>query len=72
MWDVEPDNNSPRRSAHAITTEVLSSVKPGSIIILHGMYDHNKTARDAIGPIIDGLKAGGYRFVTISELLGYR
>ncbi|WP_163509409.1 polysaccharide deacetylase family protein [Fodinicola acaciae] len=70
MWDVEP-NSYPEvdRTAAATTSYVVSHVRPGSIVILHGMYANRQVTRDALGPIIDQLRTRGYRFVTVSELL---
>ncbi|MCO1658870.1 polysaccharide deacetylase family protein [Pseudonocardia humida] len=70
MWDVEP-NSFPEvdRSAEAITDHTVARVRPGSIILLHGMYPDHEETRKAVGPIIDRLRAQGYRFTTVSELL---
>ncbi|GAA1683659.1 polysaccharide deacetylase family protein [Fodinicola feengrottensis] len=70
MWDVEP-NSYPEidRSAAATTAYTVSHVRPGSIVILHGMYASRQPTRDALGPIIDQLRGRGYRFVTVTELL---
>jgi peptidoglycan/xylan/chitin deacetylase (PgdA/CDA1 family) len=68
MWDVEPD------SASADTDEIvrmaLDRTHPGSIILLHVMYPSRTSSLEAIPGIVDGLRAEGYRFVTVSELLG--
>ena len=58
-----------RRSAQQITDEVVAQAHPGGIILLHPMYAHTQSSRDAIPRIIDALHAKGYRFVTIPELL---
>lgn len=52
-----------------ITKEVVKKVRPGSVILLHPMYKHTASSRQAIGPIIDELHLEGYRFVTIPELV---
>jgi peptidoglycan/xylan/chitin deacetylase (PgdA/CDA1 family) len=36
------------------------------------MYKGREATRAAVGPIIDGLRARGYTFVTIDELLKLR
>ncbi len=61
-----------KRSSQQIADDVVSRVKPGSIILLHPMYDYTASSRGAIAPIIDRLRAEGYRFVTVSELLALR
>ncbi len=54
-----------------IETNVLSSVKNGSIIVLHfnGPPNSPRTA-DALPNIISTLKGNGFEFVKVSELLG--
>ncbi|MBP2326352.1 peptidoglycan/xylan/chitin deacetylase (PgdA/CDA1 family) [Kibdelosporangium banguiense] len=73
MWDVEP-NSYPDvdASAERIVDFTVQRVRPGSIILLHGMYAAREQSRLAVTPIIDRLKADGYRFVTVSELLTYQ
>ena len=68
MWDVEPETY-PEVAARAdtIVAHVLQNTRPGSIILLHPMW-HAQT-RAAMPPIIDGLRARGYTFVTVDDLL---
>lgn len=70
MWDVEP-NSYPEvdRSAEATASYTAEHVTPGSIILLHGMYEGRQATRQALGPLIDRVRSRGYRFVTVSELL---
>ncbi|MGK3208357.1 polysaccharide deacetylase family protein [Amycolatopsis sp. MEPSY49] len=68
-WDVEPDSDGTPDAATVVSTTV-SQVRPGSIVLLHGMYAGREQTRQAIGPIIDRLKERGYRFVTVSQLIG--
>lgn len=69
-WDVEPESYSDIASDPVkITAHVLEKVRPGSIIILHVMYDSREPSRQALPAIIDGLRTRGYRFATVSELL---
>ena len=69
MWDVEPDSEG-TPPAQQIETDVLNQAKPGSIILLHPMYASRDQTRQALKPIIHGLKERGFRFVTVSALLG--
>ena len=55
-----------------IVAHVIEQTKSGSIIILHVMYPSRETSRQALPGVIDGLKARGFRFVTVSELLSLR
>lgn len=58
-------------TANQIATDVVSKVKPGSIVLLHPMYNHTATSRAAIPLIVNELRAAGYTFVTVSQLLTY-
>lgn len=70
MWDVEPESYPEvAASAGAITSHVLENVKPGSIILLHVMYESRSETVKAVTDIVTSLRAQGYDFVTISELL---
>lgn len=70
MWDVEPDSAAAEPSA--MVDAVLAQTRPGSIILLHAMYPARQSSLDAIPGIVAGLRAEGYRFVTMSELLELR
>ncbi|MBN1658624.1 MAG: polysaccharide deacetylase family protein [Anaerolineae bacterium] len=67
-WDVAPEGGG--ADAARIVERVLSEVQPGSIILLHAMYESREETRKALPEVIRGLKEKGYRFVTVSELLG--
>ncbi len=57
-------------TAEEITEQVIKQANRGSIILLHdGGGDRRETAR-AIPMIIDQLRAQGYEFVTVAQLLG--
>lgn len=70
LWDIEP-NSYPEinSSSEKIVNYVVDNVKPGSIILLHPMYDEKGNTINAIKGVIEGLKAKGYTFKTINELL---
>jgi peptidoglycan/xylan/chitin deacetylase (PgdA/CDA1 family) len=70
-WDVEPDSAGTPAAA-TVVSDTLGQVRPGSIVLLHAMYAGREQTRQAIGPILDGLKQRGYRFVTVSQLLALR
>ncbi len=70
-WDVEPESYPEvRASAEGIVAHVLERVTPGSIVLLHLMYESRATSREALPLLIDGLRQQGYAFVTVPELLG--
>lgn len=74
VWDVDPyDWKDP--APETLIRRILADVRPGSIILLHDgidtRQDADRTATVAALPgIIDGLRAHGYRLVTVAELLG--
>jgi peptidoglycan/xylan/chitin deacetylase (PgdA/CDA1 family) len=68
-WDVEPEKDEAiANDSQAIAQYALDHVKPGSIILLHVMFDTRQASLDAVPLIIRGLKAKGYTFVTVDEL----
>jgi peptidoglycan/xylan/chitin deacetylase (PgdA/CDA1 family) len=70
-WDVEPESFSEiAKSSDEITKFVLEKTNNGSIILLHVMYDPQKKSLTAVKPIIEALRQKGFRFVTVSELIG--
>lgn len=71
MWNVDPgsEDGLPKTS-EAYAQFMLERTHPGSIILLHPMY--NDADRQAIPEVIQQLKKRGYRFVTVNELLKLR
>ncbi|AVP97029.1 polysaccharide deacetylase [Ahniella affigens] len=70
MWDVEPDSKRGKTAtSERITETTLAETRPGSIILLHVMYPSRQASLAAVPRIIEGLKARGYNFVTVSALL---
>lgn len=68
-WDVEPETwGAERASIEERVERGLSGTKPGSIILMHVMHGDTKSM-SAVTPIIQRLKAKGYKFLTVSELL---
>lgn len=66
MIDVEePATQDPRAYADRLVREA----KPGSILLMHLMYGANGTAREALPLVIRGLRARGFRIVSVGELL---
>ncbi|WP_216914391.1 polysaccharide deacetylase family protein [Nocardia noduli] len=68
MWDVEPDSGK-EASTEEIVAETVANVRPGSIILLHVMYESGTAALAAVPRIVAELRSAGYRFVTVSDLL---
>lgn len=66
MIDVEePLVDDPRVYADRL----VRGAKPGSILLMHLMYRSNRTAREALPLVIQGLQARGFRIVPVGELL---
>jgi peptidoglycan/xylan/chitin deacetylase (PgdA/CDA1 family) len=70
MWDLEPETDPTLAAdAQAMANYVIEHTRPGSIVLMHLMYQSRQSSREALPLVIKGLKQRGYRFVTISELL---
>ena len=70
-WDVDPrDWSTPGTSA--IYNTIVGNTRPGSIILMHDGGGPRGETLAALPRIIDTLRARGYAFETVSELLGYR
>lgn len=72
LWNIEPETF-PEIAADPtkIVEYVTDNIQPGSIILLHVMYESRKESLDSVQPMIRELKEQGYTFVTVSELLRY-
>jgi len=69
-WDVAPENFPQlTKNPHLLAEYTVTQAKPGSIILLHVMYDSRATTMQALPAIIRGLKAKGFQFVTVAELI---
>lgn len=69
MWSQTSADTDPRAKYQVFVKNVLRDAKPGGIVLMHdGGGDRARTVQ-ALPQIISGLKAQGYRFVTIPELL---
>lgn len=68
QWDVATGDPDPHESAERIAAAMVNEAKPGSIIVNHANGRGWHTA-DALRIAIPKLKAKGYKFVTVSELM---
>lgn len=71
LWNVDPSDYT-LPGTGAIVQRVLAQVRPGSIIISHDGGGPREQTLAAYPTIITGLRARGYRIVTIPQLLGFR
>ena len=65
-WTFEPDTY--YSSAADKVEYVTKNIKPGSIILLHPMYDKTGNELKTIEEILQLLTKEGYKFVTVDEL----
>jgi peptidoglycan-N-acetylglucosamine deacetylase len=70
-WDVDPTDWSNPGSG-AVYSRVVGAARPGSIILMHDGGGYRGGTLAALPSIIDTLRARGYRFATVSDLLGKR
>lgn len=75
-WDDAPEDWDPW-PASVLVERTLAQAHPGAIILLHDGMNLTKDANQgetvkALPAIIDSLRAHGYRFVTVPELIGVR
>jgi peptidoglycan/xylan/chitin deacetylase (PgdA/CDA1 family) len=68
QWDVATGDPSPGQSARAIASAMIRGAQPGSIVIMHANGRGHHTAR-ALPLAVPALRARGFVFVTVSELL---
>ncbi len=69
FWDVQ---DSPAADAPQLASAMLAHTRTGSVILMHVMYDSGQRSREALPLIIRGLRARGFGFVTVSELMNER
>jgi len=68
QWDVASGDPSPKATAGIMLKNVLSRARPGSIIVFHA-NGRGRHTDSAVPQIVAALKAKGYEFVTVSELM---
>ncbi len=71
LWDVDPSDYTLPGVAR-IEQRVLAQVIPGSIVLSHDGGGPRGQTLSAYPYIIRTLRARGYRFVTVPQLLGFR
>jgi peptidoglycan-N-acetylglucosamine deacetylase len=68
QWDVSSDDPDYKQTPDLMTKKTLHEIRPGSIVLFHanGRGWHTD---DALPGIVSKLKAQGYKFATVKELL---
>lgn len=70
IWDVSPEGDPElNMNATKLAKAVIDQTTNGSIILLHPMNDGREASLESLDPIIRRLKAKGFVFKTVSELL---
>lgn len=65
-WNMEPDSH--YTAASDKVKYVKEYIQPGSIILMHPMYDDTGKELQAIEGVLQALSNEGYTFVTVNEL----
>ncbi|HEY7257056.1 MAG TPA: polysaccharide deacetylase family protein [Solirubrobacterales bacterium] len=69
-WDVDPSDWS-NPGSNAVYARVVDAVEPGSIVVMHDGGGTRADTLAALPQIIETLRRRGYRFATVTELLGH-
>ncbi|MFF9501367.1 polysaccharide deacetylase family protein [Streptomyces sp. NPDC014656] len=68
QWDVV-GGDAFAKDPDAVAEQVLSGVRPGSVVVLHCTRSAAPATERAIRRVVPELRARGYRFVKVSELM---
>ncbi len=68
QWDVV-GGDAFAKDADAVARQVLEGVRPGSVVVLHCTLSAAPVTERAIARVVPELRARGYRFVKVSELM---
>ncbi|NEB77815.1 polysaccharide deacetylase family protein, partial [Streptomyces sp. SID14478] len=69
QWDVV-SGDAFATDAGAVTRQVLDGVRPGSVVVMHCTRSAAPTTERVVRAVVPALRAKGYRFVRVSELVG--
>lgn len=56
-------------SAEDYSDYVVENIKPGSVILMHVMYEKRSESLEAVKLLVPKLKEEGYEFVTMNEMM---
>lgn len=68
LWTIDPKDWQKGATAESITNSVLGMAYPGGIVVMHDGGSNRAATIAALPGIIDGLRAAGYRLVTLDEI----
>jgi len=66
-WNIDTDDWRKEATAESMASNIMKNLGDGAIILMH---DKHEKTYDATAQVIDKIRAEGYEFVTMSELLG--
>ncbi|WP_137790234.1 polysaccharide deacetylase family protein [Bacillus sp. E(2018)] len=70
LWNIEPETYPEVASdSTKIIKHVTQNIQPGSIILLHVMYESRRESMESVKGIIQDLKKKGYTFKKVSEMV---
>ncbi|MFI9201880.1 polysaccharide deacetylase family protein [Streptomyces sp. NPDC053048] len=69
QWDVV-SGDAFAKQAGPVATQVISQVQPGSVVVMHCTRSAAPTTEEAVRKIVPALRAKGYEFVRVSDLIG--
>ncbi|MFJ8929121.1 polysaccharide deacetylase family protein [Streptomyces sp. NPDC102364] len=69
QWDVV-SGDAFATDADAVARQVLDGVRPGSVVVMHCTRSAAPTTERVVRAVVPKLRAQGYRFVRVSDLVG--
>ena len=66
LWSVDPEDWK-KPGSSVVASRLINGAKPGGILLAH---DIHAPTIDAMPRALDGIRAKGYRFVTVTQLIG--
>ncbi|MFF4058835.1 polysaccharide deacetylase family protein [Streptomyces sp. NPDC001668] len=69
QWDVV-SGDAFATDAEAVSRQVLEGVRPGSVVVMHCTRSAAPTTERVVRTVVPELRARGFRFVRVSELIG--
>ncbi|MGC0337114.1 polysaccharide deacetylase family protein [Streptomyces sp. SLBN-8D4] len=69
QWDVV-SGDAFATDAEAVSRQVLEGVRPGSVVVMHCTRSAAPTTERVVRTVVPELRARGFRFVKVSELIG--
>lgn len=71
LWSLDVGDWNQRKTSKEIVDKIMRLSKNGTIVLLHDGGLHREAVIDALPKVIVGLRAKGYRFVTIDEMIAH-